>query len=275
MTEKVIIVGCGWLGQQIAPALDKAGLHVFGSRRTAASAALLPQPIHGITLPLTEPVLTDELLALFRDAWVLCSIPPGGRVSGVASNYLEVLTILQQICQQAEIKGGIHISSTGVYQGLSGVVDETATLDTKNARVALLAAGEQLLQEDGWLTLRLAGLMGPGRHPGRFVQGKILSGALHPVNMVHSNDVAQAIIKLFTTWPAARQCYNLCSPKRVLKRNFYQTAAMALGLAPETIAFADTELGLEPARQVDSQAITRDTSFTYQFYDASAALAYC
>jgi nucleoside-diphosphate-sugar epimerase len=93
--------------------------------------------------------------------------------------------------------------------------------------------------------------------------------------MVHSNDVAQAIIKLFATWPAARQCYNLCSPKRVLKRNFYQTAAMALGLAPETIAFADTELGLEPARQVNSQAITSDTSFTYQFYDASAALAYC
>lgn len=45
MAEKVLIIGCGWLGQQLAPVLAAAGYQVFGSRRTQAAAETLPAPI--------------------------------------------------------------------------------------------------------------------------------------------------------------------------------------------------------------------------------------
>lgn len=274
MANKIIIVGCGWLGQQVAPELTAAGWQVFGSRRSAAAAQSLTTPINGVVLPLHSTELSPALQALFRDAWVICTIPPGGRAAGGSTtDYLLVLKTLALLCQQAGIKGGIHISSTGVYQGLAGEVDETAVLKQEHPRVALLAAGEQLLRASGpWLTLRLSGLMGPGRHPGRFVQGKTLSGAAYPVNMVHSADVAQALLAIIGNWPLPSHCYNLSSPEWVTKQDFYQAACAQLGTSPP-VSF--TTEAPEPARQVLANAICRDTGFRYQFAEAWQALQAC
>ena len=41
--------------------------------------------------------------------------------------------------------------------------------------------------------LRLAGLVGPGRHPGRFFAGKSAPDGQHGVNLVHLEDVIGAI----------------------------------------------------------------------------------
>lgn len=274
MANKVIIVGCGWLGQQVAPELATAGFQVFGSRRTAAAAQALPLPIIGMALPLTTAEIMPAQLAVLRDAWVICTIPPGGRKSAADSTYLQVLTVLATLCQQAGIKGGIHISSTGVYQGLAGEVDESAALQLAQPRVALLAAGEQLLRETGpWLTLRLAGLMGPGRHPGRFVQGKTLSGAAHPVNMVHSADVAKALLAMLASWPLPKSCYNLSSPMPVTKKDFYQVAAAQLGYSFAELSWQPESA--EPARRVLATALSIDTDFDYQYPDPRQALAAC
>lgn len=273
MANKVIIVGCGWLGQQVAPKLAAAGLQVFGSRRSADAAQSLAKPIYGVALPLVNAEISAELQTLFHDAWVICTIPPGGRAGGSTTDYLPVLSTLATLCQQAGIKGGIHISSTGVYQGLAGEVDETAVLKQEHPRVALLAAAEQLLRASGpWLTLRLSGLMGPGRHPGRFVQGKTLSGAAYPVNMVHSADVAQALLAIIGNWPLPSHCYNLSSPEWVTKQDFYQAACAQLGIS-QPVSF--TAEASEPARQVLANALCRDTGFRYQFADARQALQAC
>lgn len=273
MVNKIIIVGCGWLGQHVASTLATAGLRVFGSRRSSEAAQSLAAPIHGVVLPLTDTVVAAEIQALFHDAWVICTIPPGGRHVAASSDYLRVLRNLALLCQQSGIKGGIHISSTGVYQGLAGEVDESAVLKLDNPRVALLASAEQLLRESGpWLTLRLAGLMGPGRHPGRFMQGKTLHGATHPVNMVHSADVAQALLAIIGKWPLAQRCYNLSSPQWVSKHDFYQAAVAQLGSAQPVSFSAEAT---EPPRQVLANALCQDTGFCYQFVDARQALAAC
>lgn len=273
MTEKVVIVGCGWLGQQVAPVLASAGLQVFGSRRSIEGAQSLTAPIQGVMLPLADSLLTAEIQDMLTDAWVICTIPPGGRNGAASSDYLTVLQHLASLCRQSTIKGGIHISSTGVYQGLAGEVAESATLKRDHPRVALLAAGEQLLLDSGpWLTLRLAGLMGPGRHPGRFVQGKVLSGEEHPVNMVHSADVARALLAIIAHWPLSQRCYNLSSPHNVTKREFYQAAFAELGMA-QAVSFSAE--AAEPPRQVLAKALCLETGFAYQFVDARQALQVC
>ncbi len=272
MAEKVLIIGCGWLGQQLAPVLAAAGYQVFGSRRTQASAEALPAPIQGIALDF-QPPWSAAQLALLQDAWLICTIPPGGRQGGT-SDYPQVLQQLAQLAQAAGLKGGIHISSTGIYQGLSGVVNEQAELQLTQPRVALLAAGEQALQQQSrWLTLRLSGLMGPGRHPGRFVQGRAVSGAMQPVNMVHSADVAAAVLQILSRWPLPAACYNLSSPQHVTKAEFYQAAAEILGLTAASIELSAA--AIEPARQVCSQRFIEDADFSFKFADPRTALPLC
>jgi nucleoside-diphosphate-sugar epimerase len=272
MTEKVLIIGCGWLGQHIAPVLAAAGYQIFGSRRTQAAAEALPAPIQGFMQDF-QPPWSAAQLALFQDAWVICTIPPGGRQGGV-SDYPQVLRQLALLCQTAGIRGGIHISSTGIYQGLSGEVNEQAELQLTAPRVALLAAGEQALQQQGsWLTLRLSGLMGPGRHPGRFAQGRVLNGAAQPVNMVHSADVAAAVLQTLSRWPLPRACYNLSAPQQLTKAEFYQAAAESQGLAATCIDLSAA--AAEPARQVSSQRFIDDADFSFQFADPRSALPFC
>ncbi|WP_445427933.1 NAD(P)H-binding protein [Alishewanella sp. HL-SH05] len=270
MTNKVVIIGCGWLGQQLAKPLVHAGYQVFGSRQSSASAAALPEPIQGFTLALNQPLVEiDKLLAMLADAWVICSIAPG---RSSPTGYVSALQQLAKLCQQAGFRGGIHFSSTGVYQGVDGQLNEQAALSDTQPRAVLLAEGEQALQQQGnWLTLRLGGLMGPGRHPARFTQGKRLADAQQPVNMLHSAEVVQAVLALLPVWPLSQPCYNLSSPALVSKQAFYHAATAALGL-PDS-AF-DTETAA-PWRKVESLAIERDTPFRYRYRDARDALADC
>lgn len=270
MTPKIVILGCGWLGQQIAPILAQAGYVLYGSRRSADAAATLAEPLKGVVIDLADDAPADAAtLALLQNAWVICAVPPGRTAD---NQYLPSLQRLAALTTQAEIRGGIHISSTGIYQGLTGVVHEQSPLVLTDARVARLAAGEACLQQqDKWLTLRLAGLMGQGRHPARYTQGKMLAGAAVPVNMVHATDVAHAVLALLQSWPLPQHCYNLSSPQLVLKQDFYQAAAISAGLTAVTFD-SDTAI---PWRQVQATAIARDTLFCYQYPDARNALADC
>lgn len=274
MKQNVIIVGCGWLGQQVAPVLAAAGFEVYGTRRDPKVAETLAAPLQGIALPLINSDVGSDLLALFKDAWVICMVPPGNRGTTISSEgYLTTLGYLAELSRKASIRGGIHISSTGIYQGRYGGVDEHTEPDTSIARVKLLLEGEQILQQTGaWLSLRLAGLMGPGRHPGRFAQGKQLSGASDPVNMVHSCDVARALAALVASWPLRTRVFNLCAPFNLTKTVFYQRAYASLGIS-DLPQFSD--LPGAPGRQVIASAITEATGFHYAFSDAQAALAAC
>ena len=58
--------------------------------------------------------------------------------------------------------------------------------------------------------LRLAGLVGPGRHPGRFA-GKTAPDGEHGVNLVHLEDVIGAITLLLQA-PKGGHIYNICAP---------------------------------------------------------------
>ncbi|MEO9373094.1 hypothetical protein ABI428_35485, partial [Pseudomonas aeruginosa] len=59
--------------------------------------------------------------------------------------------------------------------------------------------------------LRLAGLVGPGRHPGRFFAGKTAPDGEHGVNLVHLEDVIGAITLLLQA-PKGGHIYNICAP---------------------------------------------------------------
>jgi nucleoside-diphosphate-sugar epimerase len=264
---KFVIVGCGWLGQQLAVQLQADGHKVIATRRTAEALVSLPAAVEGLVLDLLLPPDFAALKPLFSDAVVICAIAPGRQTAG--SNYVVALQQLAALAAAAGSKQLIHFSSSGIYQGLTGIVDETASLLTDDDRVALLLQGEQALQQElPCLTLRLAGLMGQGRHPGRFTAGKQLADPNGPVNMLHSWDLIAAVQQLLAALPCSGT-YNLSSPETESRADFYHAATRLAGTAAPSF----NQLGV--ARKVSATAFSYTFGFTYRFMRASEALPFC
>jgi nucleoside-diphosphate-sugar epimerase len=268
--QKVVIVGCGWLGKQLATVLNAQGFNVFGSRQSTAGLAELPDGIQPLLLQLPLAVPNPELCALFNDSWLICTIPPAGREQS-ATAYSEQLQSLVDIAIEAGVRGVIHCSSSGVYQGLAGDVDEQSVVQTTGRAGVLLAAEKILQQIPNCITLRLAGLIGPGRDPARFGQGRSLAGAELPVNLVHAADIARFVLSLLER-PSAEKAslFNLCCPEHPGKAEFYHAAAAYAGLPP--VAFTSSD---EPPRIVLSALSQQQAGFYYQFQSPLQALGSC
>lgn len=272
--QKVVIVGCGWLGQQLGTVLAAQGFSVYGSRQSSAGLAELPEVIQPLLLKLPVAFADAALTAIVKDSWLICAIPPAARQQS-PMQYAAQLQSLVELAMAAGVRGVIHCSSTGVYHGLSGDVDEQSPVQ-QSGRGGLLLAAEQLLQQiPHCITLRLAGLIGPGRNPAKFGQGRALAGPDLPVNLVHAADIGRFVLMLLQR-PAAEvitttpEVYNLCCPDHPYKADFYQTAAVKAGLP--TVVFTDA---VEPARKVISTKSQQQTDFCYQFESPLQALSFC
>lgn len=272
--QKVVIIGCGWLGQQLGVQLAAKGFSVFGSRQSAAGLAALPAVIQPILLQLPVVDPAPSIISILEASWLICAIPPAARQQS-ADQYAAQLQSLVDLATVAGVRGLIHCASTGVYQGLSGDVDEYSQVQ-QEGRAGLLLAAEQILQQvPNCITLRLAGLIGPGRNPARFGQGRALSGPDLPVNLVHAVDIGRFVLMLLqrpTAQPIEVQpeIYNLCCPDHPRKADFYHTAAVRAGLAPVTFTAAT-----EPERRVLSRRSQQQGDFTYLFESPVQALSAC
>ena len=267
---KVVIVGCGWLGQQLGVFLAQHNYIVTGSRRSAEGLALLHKSIRPLLLDLNQPPKDDvELLELLHDAVLICAIPPQHNIAG--EHYVAALIQLSLLAKQAQSRAILHFSSVGIYQGLSGLIDEQTPLQLTNNRVNTLFQAEQILQQSGvpCITMRLAGLMGKGRHPARFLAGRPIVNPTAAITMVHADDICRATMCILDQ-PFTNAMYNLSCPQSVQRQIFYQKAAETAGLT-----IAETGPELEPSKIVDASAFCQRYGFHYRFPSAVDALMYC
>lgn len=172
--KKVAIVGLGWLGMPLAMSLAAKGWQVTGSKTTADGVeAARMCGIDGVELRL-EPELVcdaDDLDTLMNVDALVITLP--ARRSGPGESFY--LQAMQEIVDSAlahHVPRIIFTSSTSVYGEVEGVVKESSE------RRPVTASGQVLKELEDWLhnlpgtqvdIVRLAGLVGPGRHPGRFL----------------------------------------------------------------------------------------------------------
>ncbi len=267
--KKVAITGLGWLGMPLAMSLAAAGWQVSGSKTTrdGVEAARL-SGIDSYQLELTPELQcdADDLEALLSvDALVITL--PASRTAQGGENYL---LAVQQLVDSALAFGVPHIiftSSTSVYGEHPGITTEKTPL------LPVTIAGEILQQLESWLhrlpgtsvdILRLSGLVGPERHPGRFLAGKEgLSNGEQGVNLVHLEDVIAAIHLLLTT-PGKGRTYNLSAPLHPSRNQFYPMVARELGLTPPT--FSRDNSG-DSGKLIDGSKICRELGFHYRYPD--------
>ncbi len=269
MMKRVAIIGLGWLGMPLALALKGRGYQVVGSKTTMDGVdAARMSGIECYKLKFTPELECDanELNALLQ-ADVLIITLPASRTAKGGEGYAQAVQQLVNSARVFHVSRIIFTSSTSVYGSTSGTVKESSALNP------VTTAGKTLVSLEQWLQhlpdvsvdiLRLAGLVGVERHPGRFLAGKVgLAGGAHGVNLVHQEDVMSAI-QLLLKRPHGGHLYNLCAPLHPVKQRYYQDQARKLNLPlPQFAAGGNGDSG----RLVDGQRICQELGFEYQYPD--------
>ena len=237
----IAILGCGWLGLPLLSALVERGYAVRGSsRQPAVLQSIAAAGGRAVALDLSQPD-ADSGPLLNGARTLIFTVPPGGRKYGerTTEHYLSLLKPLRSFLDSSNLAHLIFTSSTGVYGDAAGEVDErTPTEATTHSGRAVLAMEAALAEFTPHLTiLRLAGLCGPDRHPGRFYgrAGATIPNGDAPVNLVHREDVIRAVEACLPLPPAEPTRFNVCAGKHPPKGAFYRAGAQVLGLPEPSI----------------------------------------
>ncbi len=245
------IIGCGWLGKALAVTLLESNICVLATSSKLDNVEKLNR--QGInTQQLILPAMSEQLFqhAIFTQQSLVIAITPQFKLG--RTDYADKVSKLVSAAQKRGIvQHIILISSTAVYHGLEGNIDEDNQLNLATEKVQILNAAEQSVlnfskvsSESSFKSLskqasviRLAGLVGPDRHPGKFllpnkVRGnKALTNAMSPVNLIHQQDAVGIIVAMLRD-KSPRGLFNGVSDTHVSKQQYYQIAAQALGLEP-------------------------------------------
>jgi nucleoside-diphosphate-sugar epimerase len=234
----VSILGCGWYGKALARSLIQKGITVKGS--STSDEKLEQLSLEGIIPHSVQFDADSENFdpAFFECDVLLISIPPKFR-KGETTGYIPKIQRIIEAALKYQVKKVIYISSTGVYGDRNNEVNELSDPDLDTESGIILLQAEKLFQKETdfkTTIIRFGGLVGPGRHPGRFFAGKKdIPNGLAPVNLIHQQDcvgINEAIIER----DAFGYLFNACSPDHPTKVDFYERTALEAGLqAPEFI----------------------------------------
>ncbi|ALP41974.1 NAD(P)H-binding protein [Aeromonas schubertii] len=215
------VIGAGWLGLPLARALRSRGEAVAVTCTSQEKAIELGKA--GLQ---AYPFVVGDEWPLPECEKVVVAIPPGKVADYPAA--------IADIASRARASGCRHlllVSATSVY---AEGQQEGETPAGQGERARRLRLAEQAARQcgiDSVTVLRPSGLYGPGRHPGRFLAGRASSGGGRAVNLVHQEDVVNAILLLLELSSGIEE-YVVSAPGHPTREVFYGQAARALALAP-------------------------------------------
>lgn len=265
------IIGCGWLGTALALTLLEKGISVLATSSQLDNVDKLNQQdinAQQLTLPADVEQLTQH--DIFTQQCLVIAIPPQFKQG--RTDYVEKITQLVSAAQHRGIvQRIILLSSTAIYTGLSGIIDEKSSLSLTSAKVQALHNAEQAVLAFHHQTsvLRLAGLVGPNRHPGKFLLAKkVLNNAKDKINLIHQEDSVGLLLALLAE-QSPQGIFNGVSDNHASKKVYYQHAAKALSLPAPIFSEGET---LEAARIVSGEKAKQTLSHSFIYPDLLAWL---
>ena len=274
----VLVLGCGWLGLALARSLVQAGHRVVGTSTSPENLDVMRaagiEP-HLLRLGADFNAATDTLLhRLLADTDVLVlNVPPRAAAAGA---YPTLLRPVHRAVAAAGTKCVLFVSSTSVYSNEPRIMRETDAASTRDAASDVLRAEGHFVPRYGqWKStvVRLGGLFGPDRAPGRFLAGRQgLDQGNAPVNLVHLTDVVGVLSGIIQQglWG---HTFNVCANQHPRRRDFYPAAAQFLKL--ESPVFKDEDETAVSGKTIDSSLIRSLLSYHFQHDDVLDALEYC
>lgn len=220
----ISILGCGWLGAPLARHFKTLGYTVQGSVTSSDKANELKAK--GIQ-PFEFYVRSQaHYPADFFNADILIITLPFKRSFDPPTIYFDQCQSLINSIENSRIQWVLVTSSTMIYPNNDQQAHETDVISPETPRQEVLYDVEQLfITHPGFKTtiIRLGGLYGPNREPGRFFQGKSnIPGGLNQVNMIHLADCIGLIDHIITT-SCSDSIINGVSQTHPTKSDFYGT----------------------------------------------------
>ncbi len=231
---KISIIGLGWLGEPLAKYLIHQGHHVIGSTTSSdKSQRLLKEGIPNQILKLVPHPEGKQFNRLFDTETLILNVPPQRR-HFPDTFHPEQVKYIKALAQQAGVKKIIYTSATSVYPNLNRSMKESEPLDISNTGNPTLLNAENLLWKDrdyDLTVIRLGGLLGMDRIPGRYFSGKENIPGHPPVNYIHQKDAVRLIAFILEKeiW---NKTFNGVSPIHPTKKEIYLKNAHDLGIAP-------------------------------------------
>lgn len=288
--KKVTVIGAGWLGMPLIASLLQQNYQVIATKQSAdvlekTTKILTPfakNSQHLQVQAFSQNILERETSAiallkpLFSNRKIIITIPPSGFLSPFNSEnrhqnedsyaaFIRQIADLAQLYQAQEI---IYTSSSSVYGDSSGIIHEALPAMPKTKSAQAIFKAEKALQnrEIPITILRLAGLIGHGRHPIFSLQGRNnIRSPFNAINLLHIQDLIEAITAILRRpkAPWDNHIYNLVAPTHPNRKSYYQTLAKHLNLALPLFEPPKPEL----KRIIDGEKITEEGDFNYRITD--------
>ena len=241
MKKTIVICGYGWLGGYLGRSLYQDHTLVGTVRHESKVIQLQQQGITAIQFTLGDD--TSDLSQHLKNATLVLNIPPGRKSNDLEAFTNNMLSLINDAIS-AGVAHIVFISTTSVYGDSSNdSVTEHSTTHPETASAKAHVAIEQHLgshaNKVNVSIVRLAGLVGPDRHPVHSLSGRTVSAGNKRVNLVHIHDVVAALRTIISS-PTAQSLYVLCSSSHPKRGEYYTQAALALDIQPPE--FSDTQL---------------------------------
>jgi len=227
---RILIAGCGYVGQATADLFHAVGWAVQGwvySTESAAKLAGKPYPICVVDMADRAQV---RACSQSFDAVIHCASTAGGDAKDYRQIYLNGARNLLDRFVGSKL---LFTSSTSVYAQRDGswVTEESETQPVRETSQLLLQA-ENLALARGGIVARLAGIYGPGR--AALLSGFLAGSAIIDlendrfVNQVHRDDIAAAFFLLLNRPRLVGGIYNVVDRQPILQSECYRWLAKKL-----------------------------------------------
>ena len=208
--RKLLIVGCGDIGNGLAEIYLRHGWQVQGLRRDIAKLAA---GITGLAADVCDPLRVASLGPLQAD-YVVVTLTPGGTTAAAYEAVFERGLASVLTAMATPPKHIFFVSSTGVYaQSKHEQIDEQSETRPDRFSGQSLLKAEQTIAATGWphSNIRFGGIYGTGRF---FMLNKVLDGdcappePLHYTNRIHRDDCVGFIAHLIDKAEASEALEN-------------------------------------------------------------------
>jgi len=209
MSDKhVVIIGCGYIGQQVAHVFTEKGWAVSRIARTPEEGMIVADVSDAESMR----ALAEDLSSSSAPSHIILSASSGrGGAEAYKKVFVDGVTNIQRFFPDAHL---LFTSSTSVYAQQEGEdVDELSdTLPDRETGKILLEAERLVLVSQGTV-LRLSGIYGPGRSVilKKFLKGEstIEEDGRRILNQIHRDDAASAYYHVALTEESRGEIYNV------------------------------------------------------------------
>ena len=240
MNKQISILGCGWLGFDLAKSFIKNGFSVNGSTTTPGKILAFENAnIKPFIISIGATNIIGDMNPFLENSKILIiDIPPQLR-NGGSHNFVSKIEKIIPFIENSTIKKVIFISSTSVYNDKESTSNNQYIVDEKTIFEPETESGKQLLIAEKLLLsnknfqtsiIRFGGLIGDDRHPIKHLAGREnIQNPEAPINLIHKNDCIGMIEKIIDNG-ILNEIFNGVYPNHPSRKEYYTQKATQMKL---------------------------------------------